>query len=187
MPPGFPLVYADGRVPLRVQVYNDAAVLSTVLRKPKKGVYICAHCRSTFARLPALLDHIDSNNIERPYKCSEAACPWKIVGFLKHQQLRRHIACVHSSQSDYECPVDGCRKMFARVDLYHRHLRTVHENKCSRFNAKLQRQRSSAFMSPQDNAHSPTNSPHRYPKILTVPSASHKLSIGFLTNNSNSP
>lgn len=152
LPSHFPREYDDSRIPLRVQVYNDKPVLHNVLTKPKKGVYMCSHCDTTFASFVQLLDHIDANDIKRPHKCSYDDCPWKIVGFNRVRQLKRHIGSVHTTTKDYRCLVDDCYRCFTRVDLFNRHVKSVHENKLSRFNTKLQRKSSTLSIQTSSSA-----------------------------------
>ncbi|CDR38713.1 CYFA0S02e04852g1_1 [Cyberlindnera fabianii] len=156
LPPDFPRVYEDGRVPLRVQVADDRRVLHTVLTKPKKGIYMCSHCNVRFSSFGPLLDHIDANDIKRPHTCTYDDCPWKIVGFTKQRQLNRHLKSVHLDRNEYQCNVPGCGKFFGRIDLLNRHTKSIHDNKNSRFNLRLEAQRRSSTTSTGSTATSST-------------------------------
>lgn len=200
MPPGFPQRYPDGRIPLRVQIFQDKGILNSVLTKPKKGVYMCSHCDTNFATLAQMLDHIDEYSIARSYKCSFDDCPWKIVGFSKSRQLKRHISSVHSPTKRFPCDIENCNKSFMRLDLFNRHIRSVHENKMSRFNRRNSYRTSSitggflnsgsrkgsvcSTISTNSNTSSQgsnNNSPGDSPSFTQ--SNSYKHSISFLTNN----
>lgn len=136
LPANFPKQYPNGAIPLRVQIFNNKKILRNVLKKPKKGVYTCSHCSETFSKFCYLLDHIDKYNLVREFKCSNNECPYKIVGFSKLRQLRRHELTIHLSNEKCKCHYKNCEKLFTRMDLLNRHIKTVHNNKESRFNRK---------------------------------------------------
>jgi len=138
IPKDFPMFLDNnGRIPLRRQIFQNKKILKTVLTKPKKGVYMCNHCDQIFNNLGELLDHFDEFNVKRPHKCSFDDCPWKIVGFNRIRQLQRHKISVHSTEKGFKCKIPNCNKEFARIDLLNRHIKSVHENKTSRFNRKM--------------------------------------------------
>lgn len=181
LPSNFPKLYQDGRIPLRVQIFNDKKILQSVISKPKKGVYMCNHCNTSFANLGSILDHFDEFDIKRPFKCTVEDCPWKVIGFNKSRQLQRHTASVHSER-EFKCQVLGCERMFKRMDLLSRHTKSVHQNLSSRFNKKLVK--NSPLLNQQEIK------PNEVPKKKLIKNKrqkisthSYKHSINFLTNH----
>lgn len=113
--------------------------LQGLLSAKKKGLYKCGsavHCSKTFASFGELLNHLEQHQIDRKFKCPDHSCPWGIVGFSSHAQMKRHYRTIHQPRS-FSCPERLCKKTFSRVDLLKRHASSVHQNKNSRFNRKM--------------------------------------------------
>lgn len=137
------------------QLYGDPKVFGTISKQTKRGSYRCAHCSENFPTLLKFAAHLDESNLERPYKCPIGHCPWKILGFLQANGLRRHCSSQHRGELDMEmekslnlkverypglnCPFSICQKTFKRKDAYKRHVAMVHNNADSRFNKRLKK------------------------------------------------
>ncbi|ODV59353.1 uncharacterized protein ASCRUDRAFT_71712 [Ascoidea rubescens DSM 1968] len=79
---------------------KDRRLWESASRKPKKGSYKCAHCSLPFSTLVDFAEHLDSNKIDRAYKCPFEDCIWRYVGLPRRAELKRH--CL--SQHNFELP-----------------------------------------------------------------------------------
>ncbi|KAA8906260.1 hypothetical protein TRICI_005172 [Trichomonascus ciferrii] len=95
--------------------------------KAKKGDYVCSHCRRRFKTLWRLARHLDREKIHRPHRCHEPKCVWKVIGFSKPTELRRHEKTQHN-KTMYQCQVKDCLKCFTRKDSLMRHIARLHHD-----------------------------------------------------------
>lgn len=93
--------------------------------RPKKGNYICNHCKKRFKRIYRLAKHLDDLEIKRPHRCNKPKCVWSVIGFSKRSELNRHVKSQHGRAS-YRCPVQTCMKYFNRKDAVARHVAALH-------------------------------------------------------------
>lgn len=133
---------------------NDPNFTLEQLKKPKKGLFSCLHCSSKFSSILLYANHLDTVDLERPYKCPFSDCCWKYLGMTTTAKLKRHCALQHmprlnaemkkilsidnNSYPEMKCSHRSCDKVFMRKDSIARHQQMVHDNTNSRFN---QRQR----------------------------------------------
>ncbi|XP_017781421.1 PREDICTED: protein suppressor of hairy wing-like isoform X2 [Nicrophorus vespilloides] len=85
----------------------------------EKGVYKCCECARTFLSHAAILKHMQSHPLAKPYSCK--ACN---RDFTRKYHLERHVAqtgCDGQPRSLFKCEV--CKKTFTRKDNLRDHLR----------------------------------------------------------------
>ncbi|KAK9448583.1 uncharacterized protein V1518DRAFT_417628 [Limtongia smithiae] len=116
-------------------------MLNAKMTRTKKGLFRCSHCTNKFATMDLFNQHINMENLDRPFKCTEATCPWSLVGFPNRNECSRHIKHQHDP-AKYSCSYSWCcNKAFPRKDSRNRHEKLVHEKPGSRLNKKLEKQR----------------------------------------------
>lgn len=144
---------ANEHLSLVDQIKYDKFLFEVISKKQKRGSYKCAHCPETFPNILDYAAHMDNFGIKREFKCPFVLCPWKVLGFPKRSDLRRHCAFQHKDELKSElkdllnlkdeafptilCSNKYCEKEFYRKDAFARHVAIVHQNKKSRFNKKL--------------------------------------------------
>lgn len=82
--------------PLTEQLKDWPVIWEKVVNNKKKGIYPCTHCRSTFATLYDLAEHIDEYKIHRAHKCPFKECPWFVIGLTRRAEVRRHCSAQHN-------------------------------------------------------------------------------------------
>ncbi|KAK9480535.1 hypothetical protein V1514DRAFT_271310, partial [Lipomyces japonicus] len=116
-------------------LYEDERMFEQNMTRTKKGVYRCNHCPKKFNTMEQFNTHIETEGVERPFKCTTLACPWSKVGFPNRNECRRHIKHQHEGAT-FSCTYAFCNKTFPRNDSRNRHEKLVHEKPDSRLNKK---------------------------------------------------
>ncbi|EGV62158.1 hypothetical protein CANTEDRAFT_136098 [Yamadazyma tenuis ATCC 10573] len=136
---------------LRTSVaYNYRTVTETLEKLYKHCIYIrevllCSHCPKKFETVHELALHCQEFNLYKgfKYKCPLATCPFKLIGFNKKLDLRRHVTAKHIDRKTFEVLTDDtyeekfvrslvyfchCQRVFYRRDSLQRHQRLIHRN-----------------------------------------------------------
>lgn len=124
----------------------------------------CQHCSHQYSDYHDMLSHQGKHGQVlvplRAHRCPVPECPMSVLGFEKRANLRHHVVADHFSKgyirhddggaarrvqsqlhlTIYICDQDKCGKAFYRRDSLTRHVRLVHSNARSLFNAHKPKQ-----------------------------------------------
>lgn len=131
--------------PKILQAIAENPELLSKMAKKKKGFYNCSHCPTKFVSMLEFFEHMQENNISRPFRCTDVCCPWHYIGFEKRGHCRRHQRTQHGLS--LSCSYISCEKTFSRTDSLARHIHRCHLNKKKRISSKTASHRATKLQS----------------------------------------